>query len=70
MKLFKSHIQHKDTIEYIYVIADDSRNALTKIFKQRFNGITGIIDLDKQKNDVRKNLQLVPEEVDWFWSEI
>lgn len=66
MKLFKSHIQHKDTVEYIYVIADDNSNALTKIFKQRFHGITGI-DLDRQKNQVRKNLKVVPEEVDWFW---
>lgn len=67
MKLFKSHIQHKDSVEYIYAIADNGNDALTKIFKQRFHGITGMLDLEKQKNQVRKNMKQVTEEVDWFW---
>ena len=71
MKLYKSCIQHEKSMEWIYAIAENGNDALKKIYKNRFNDIKGIdTSLEQQKNDVRKNLKEIVEEVDWIWGEI
>jgi hypothetical protein len=70
MKLFKTCIQHNKSVEWIYAVADNGHDAIKKIIENKFKGITGLPDLEKQKNDIRKHMKEVTGGVDWYWSDL
>ncbi len=66
MKLFLTHVDLGTWQEHFYAIAENKEEAIEKIYKARYSHITGIKDLDKQKNQVRDNMIEAIDGVDWY----